>query len=84
MFLMSSVVAAPVQQSSRPKTQSTPAASSAHHDEWKSKHDEFQQSIQYAKKMAAMQKAGVNIASLPPPPPSLNPDYIQCNTQYYS
>lgn len=47
-------------------------------DAWKSKHNEFQAAIQYAKKMAAMQKAGVSLASLPPPPRSENADYVTC------
>lgn len=51
---------------------------SAGTEAWKSKHNEFQNAIQYAKKMAAMQKAGVSLASLPPPPRSENPDYVTC------
>ena len=45
---------------------------------WKAEHSEFVQAIQYAKKLTAMQKAGVDIAALPPPPPAANVDYIEC------
>ena len=51
---------------------------SANTDAWKAKHNEFQSAIQYAKKLAAMQKAGKSLANLPPPPRSENPDYVQC------
>ena len=56
------------------------AASSASADDkkWKSKHGDFQQAIQYAKQLTAAQRSGVPLASLPPPPPSLNPDYVTC------
>lgn len=47
-------------------------------DSWKAKHSEFQASIQYAKKLTALQKQGVPLSSIAPPPPSTNPDYIQC------
>jgi hypothetical protein len=45
---------------------------------WRSKHSEFQNAIQYAKKLTAMQKSGVSLANLPPPPRSENADYIEC------
>ena len=57
-----------------------PAASNAAVDngKWKSKHSDFQQAIQYAKQLTVLQKQGIPLASLPPPPPSSNPDYVQC------
>ncbi|PRP85836.1 Zinc finger, C2H2 type family protein [Planoprotostelium fungivorum] len=46
---------------------------------WKAQHQEFQNAIQYARKMKEIQEAGGNVVDLlPPPPPSSNPDYIQC------
>ena len=72
-------------QSARPHTAkptttttTTTTAASADSLKWKSKHNDFQQAIQYAKQLTAAQKSGVPLASLPPPPPSLNPDYVQC------
>ena len=44
---------------------------------WKSKHEEFIRNIRYAKQCADAEKSG-KVADLPPPPPSENPDYVQC------
>ena len=54
------------------------AAAAAADMKWKSKHSEFQQAIQYAKQLTVAQKQGIPLSSLPPPPPSTNPDYVQC------
>ncbi|KAH8382587.1 hypothetical protein KR009_004192 [Drosophila setifemur] len=45
---------------------------------WRKKHEEFIQSIRAAKQVQAHLARGGNIRDLPPPPPSENPDYIQC------
>ncbi len=45
---------------------------------WRKKHEEFQQTLQYAKKVTAVENAGGNLADLPPPPRTENPDYEQC------
>ena len=63
-------------QTSHPSSAASTATAPA--GQWRSGHEEFQKALQYAKKLTAMQKAGVNIASLPPPPPAANPDYVEC------
>ncbi len=45
---------------------------------WKTKHEEFIAAIRYAKTTDRVLKEGGDIRSLPPPPASTNPDYIQC------
>lgn len=45
---------------------------------WKAKHEEFIAAIRYAKMAGKIEKEGGNVASLPPPPRSQNPDYVQC------
>lgn len=45
---------------------------------WRSKHQSFIEAIRYAKKCSQIEKEGGNLADLPPPPPSENPDYVQC------
>lgn len=45
---------------------------------WRIKHEEFIASIRYAKLAGKIEREGGNLASLAPPPPSSNPDYIQC------
>ena len=59
-------------------TTHTPPPAAAATDKWKSKHNDFQQAIQYAKQLTAAQQQGIPLAQLPPPPPSANPDYLQC------
>ncbi|XP_044729936.1 zinc finger C2HC domain-containing protein 1C isoform X1 [Chrysoperla carnea] len=46
--------------------------------DWRRKHEEFIQAIRAAKQVQAHLAAGGNIRDLPPPPPSSNPDYVQC------
>lgn len=45
---------------------------------WRKKHEEFIQSIRAAKQVQAHIARGGKLSDLPPPPPSENPDYIQC------
>eukprot|EP00002_Diphylleia_rotans_P027534 TRINITY_DN5523_c0_g1_i3.p1 TRINITY_DN5523_c0_g1~~TRINITY_DN5523_c0_g1_i3.p1 ORF type:complete len:501 (+),score=91.19 TRINITY_DN5523_c0_g1_i3:71-1573(+) len=45
---------------------------------WKRQHEEFIRAIREAKKVSRYVAAGGNLADLPPPPPSENPDYVQC------
>ncbi|XP_052756449.1 zinc finger C2HC domain-containing protein 1C isoform X3 [Galleria mellonella] len=45
---------------------------------WRQKHEEFIQAIRAAKQVQAHLNAGGKLSDLPPPPPSENPDYIQC------
>ncbi|KAM3958083.1 LOW QUALITY PROTEIN: uncharacterized protein ACR2FA_007876 [Aphomia sociella] len=44
---------------------------------WRQKHEEFIQAIRAAKQVQAHLNAGGKL-SAPPPPPSENPDYVQC------
>ncbi|CAF2918409.1 unnamed protein product [Rotaria sp. Silwood2] len=45
---------------------------------WRQKHEDFIRAIRYAKQATNYEKAGGRLADLPPPPASVNPDYIQC------
>lgn len=45
---------------------------------WRKKHEEFIAAIREAKKVQAYLAKGGKLSDLPPPPPSENPDYIQC------
>ncbi|XP_011184302.1 zinc finger C2HC domain-containing protein 1C isoform X2 [Zeugodacus cucurbitae] len=45
---------------------------------WRKKHEEFIQAIRAAKQVQAHLARGGKLSDLPPPPPSENPDYIQC------
>ncbi|XP_017044262.1 zinc finger C2HC domain-containing protein 1C [Drosophila ficusphila] len=45
---------------------------------WRKKHEEFIQSIRAAKQVQLHLARGGKLSDLPPPPPSENPDYIQC------
>ena len=45
---------------------------------WKQKHEEFIQSIRAAKQVTVHMAKGGKASDIPPPPPSLNPDYIYC------
>ncbi|CAG9565189.1 unnamed protein product [Danaus chrysippus] len=62
----------------------TPANSSATklqkplNSTWRQKHEEFIQAIRAAKQVQAHLNAGGKLSDLPPPPPSENPDYVQC------
>lgn len=45
---------------------------------WRKKHEDFIQSIRAAKQVKAHLARGGKLSDLPPPPPSENPDYVQC------
>ncbi|CAM4773699.1 unnamed protein product [Rotaria magnacalcarata] len=45
---------------------------------WRQKHEDFIRAIRYAKQATNYEKAGGRLADLPPPPASVNPDYVQC------
>ncbi|XP_065168295.1 zinc finger C2HC domain-containing protein 1C isoform X2 [Atheta coriaria] len=45
---------------------------------WRQKHEEFIAAIRAAKQAQAHIAKGGDIRDLPPPPPSSNPDYVQC------
>lgn len=46
--------------------------------DWRRKHEEFIQAIRAAKEVQQHLAKGGKLSDLPPPPPSENPDYIQC------
>lgn len=54
------------------------AAADAKKSDWRRKHEEFIQTIRAAKEMKAYLAKGGKLSDLPPPPPSENPDYVQC------
>lgn len=54
------------------------AAADAKKSDWRRKHEEFIQTIRAAKEMQAHLAKGGKLSDLPPPPPSENPDYVQC------
>lgn len=45
---------------------------------WRVKHEDFIKTIRAAKEMQAHLARGGKLSDLPPPPPSENPDYVQC------
>ncbi|ETN61727.1 hypothetical protein AND_006610 [Anopheles darlingi] len=45
---------------------------------WRKKHEEFIATIRAAKELKAHLAKGGKLSDLPPPPPSENPDYVQC------
>ncbi|XP_041969006.1 zinc finger C2HC domain-containing protein 1C-like isoform X2 [Aricia agestis] len=66
-----------------PKLRKSTAASAAKtqapaNSSWRQKHEEFIQAIRAAKQVQAHLNAGGKLSDLPPPPPSQNPDYVQC------
>uniref|UniRef100_A0A6E8VIL9 C2HC/C3H-type domain-containing protein n=1 Tax=Anopheles coluzzii TaxID=1518534 RepID=A0A6E8VIL9_ANOCL len=66
-------------QSSQPSTGAAAAAAAgSKQSNWRKKHEEFIATIRAAKEMKAHLARGGKLSDLPPPPPSENPDYIQC------
>lgn len=45
---------------------------------WRATHNDLLETIKYAKKVSEHTAAGGKITDLPPPPPSTNRDYVQC------
>jgi hypothetical protein len=64
--------------SGKTQTQAAPTSQSKPQSNWRAKHNEFIKTIREAKKVSAYLAKGGDIRDLPPPPPSENPDYIQC------
>ncbi|CAF0826318.1 unnamed protein product [Rotaria sordida] len=60
------------------KGRNEPAKPQIPKSNWRQKHEDFIRSIRYAKQASDYEKAGGRLADLPPPPASMNPDYIQC------
>ncbi|KAJ8974451.1 hypothetical protein NQ317_014767, partial [Molorchus minor] len=46
--------------------------------DWRKTHEEFIAAIRTAKQTQAYLAKGGKLSDLPPPPPSSNPDYVQC------
>ncbi|XP_058173202.1 zinc finger C2HC domain-containing protein 1C [Anopheles ziemanni] len=74
-------------QARKPSTQLAPAVASAgqvaagggnKQSNWRKKHEEFIATIRAAKELKAHLAKGGKLSDLPPPPPSENPDYVQC------
>ncbi|XP_045502769.1 zinc finger C2HC domain-containing protein 1C [Colias croceus] len=59
-------------------TSSSKVQSKSLNSNWRQKHEEFIQAIRAAKQVQAHLNAGGKLSDLPPPPPSENPDYVQC------
>ncbi|XP_072930166.1 uncharacterized protein [Epargyreus clarus] len=59
-------------------TSSSTKVSKVNNSNWRQKHEEFIQAIRAAKQVQAHLNAGGKLSDLPPPPPSENPDYVQC------
>ncbi|XP_052744077.1 zinc finger C2HC domain-containing protein 1C isoform X2 [Bicyclus anynana] len=59
-------------------TSSTKVPQKNLNNNWRQKHEEFIQAIRAAKQVQAHLDAGGKLSDLPPPPPSENPDYVQC------
>ncbi|XP_070503613.1 zinc finger C2HC domain-containing protein 1C isoform X2 [Chironomus tepperi] len=57
------------------KSATTPSSKSSN---WRAKHEDFVKTIRAAKEMQAYVAKGGKLSDLPPPPPSINPDYVQC------
>uniref|UniRef100_A0A182NG61 C2HC/C3H-type domain-containing protein n=1 Tax=Anopheles dirus TaxID=7168 RepID=A0A182NG61_9DIPT len=65
-------------QSSQLSSVGANAAAANKQSGWRKKHEEFIAAIRAAKEMKAHLARGGKLSDLPPPPPSENPDYIQC------
>uniref|UniRef100_A0A182MPQ5 C2HC/C3H-type domain-containing protein n=1 Tax=Anopheles culicifacies TaxID=139723 RepID=A0A182MPQ5_9DIPT len=65
-------------QSSQLSTSSVGGGAGSKPSNWRKKHEEFIATIRAAKEMKAHLARGGKLSDLPPPPPSENPDYIQC------
>ncbi|XP_031617765.1 ankyrin repeat-containing protein kinase A isoform X2 [Contarinia nasturtii] len=61
------------------KTKKKPEESSKKTN-WRRTHEEFIQAIRSAKQVQQHLAKGGKLSDLPPPPPSENPDYVQCPT----
>ncbi|XP_046557891.1 trichohyalin-like isoform X1 [Haliotis rubra] len=48
--------------------------------DWRAQHESFIETIRYAKKVSEMEAQGVKPQNLPPPPKTVNPDYVRCPT----
>ncbi|XP_050083707.1 mucin-21 [Anopheles aquasalis] len=65
-------------QSSQQQQQQSGAAGAGKQSNWRKKHEEFIATIRAAKELKAHLAKGGKLSDLPPPPPSENPDYVQC------
>lgn len=69
----------PLSSKSKPKlSQAAISASPNKNNNWRAKHEDFIKTIRAAKQMQAYVAKGGKLSDLPPPPPSENPDYVQC------
>ncbi|XP_063627577.1 zinc finger C2HC domain-containing protein 1C isoform X2 [Cydia splendana] len=63
---------------SKTASNAAPAKAKPLNSSWRQKHEEFIQAIRAAKQVQQHLAAGGKLSDLPPPPPSENPDYVQC------
>jgi hypothetical protein len=59
-----------------PKAVVTPSTNKANN--WRAKHEDFIKTVRAAREMKAYLAKGGKLSDLPPPPPSENPDYVEC------
>eukprot|EP00118_Oscarella_pearsei_P027342 m.311018 g.311018 ORF g.311018 m.311018 type:complete len:398 (+) comp58150_c0_seq1:73-1266(+) len=62
----------PINKSRLPEKENRPKQN------WRRQHEEFIEAIRAAKKVQDHIKRGGKLSDLPPPPPSENPNYVQC------
>ncbi|KAL0869373.1 hypothetical protein ABMA27_007617 [Loxostege sticticalis] len=67
-----------LRKSNAPSSNKVAAAAKPLNSNWRQKHEEFIQAIRAAKQVQQHLNAGGKLSDLPPPPPSENPDYVQC------
>lgn len=67
-----------VKKSHKATSKAQPDKISAKKSNWRRKHEEFIQAIRSAKQVQQHLAKGGKLSDLPPPPPSENPDYVQC------
>ncbi|XP_053680931.1 uncharacterized protein LOC128731811 [Anopheles nili] len=65
-------------QSSQLSSTSSGVGATGKPNNWRKKHEEFIATIRAAKELKTYLAKGGKLSDLPPPPPSENPDYIQC------
>lgn len=60
------------------KAVAPPAAAPPKKNNWRQKHEDFIRAIRSAKQVQQHIANGGKLSDLPPPPPSENPDFVQC------
>ncbi|EGD83463.1 hypothetical protein PTSG_04071 [Salpingoeca rosetta] len=68
----------PARKKNPPSHSNKPVGSTKKKADWREKHKQFIQNIRAARKVQKFINEGGDVSSLPPPPPSENPDYVKC------